>query len=114
MKEAPPTKMLMLYSELMLNMKTDNYSKPWSEEQLMKVKYSMEQFKISLVRTFSDHCNFQLYLLNFHLLYQVVADLWEFGTLLALDTSMFEQYNLNLNRAYRQFQNERIHLRMKQ
>lgn len=39
----------------------------WSKRDMMPVKYCIDPFKSSLLRTLRDHCIFGLYTLNFHL-----------------------------------------------
>lgn len=77
-------------------------AKAWSESQLMELKYRPEQFKRSLVRTFSENCNFALYTLKYYLLDQVVQDLQKSNTLSVSHASQFEQYNVNIKHDYRQ------------
>lgn len=89
MKETPLTKVHAIYPELMLSSKGEKRHKGWSKKQLMELKYCVEQFKRSLVRTCSHHCNFGLYTLTFHLLDKVLEDLQAFGTPSVLDASPF-------------------------
>lgn len=46
----------MTYSDLMLSMTAENGGKGLNERLLIDLKYGIEQFKRSFVRTFSDHC----------------------------------------------------------
>lgn len=102
MKVAPLTKVYVLYSELMLSMKTDSGLNGWSEEQLMELNYRIEKFKRSLIRKFSDHCYFGLHTLVGPLLHQVVKYLQEFGTSSVSNTSSFEQYSVIIKHGHRQ------------
>lgn len=102
LKESPLTKVHMLFFKLMLKMKSDNGRKAWSEWNLMKLKHGKEQFKRSLEMTFSDHCNFGLYTLKFHLLHHVIKYLQLLGTMSILDALTFEHYNVNIQHAYGQ------------
>lgn len=114
MKEAPVTKVYVLYSKLMLIIKTDNCCKGWVEQQLMQLNYCLEQFKRALVRTFRDHCIFGLYTVTLHLLGQVVEGLQPFDTLSVLPASPFEQYSLNINNAYKQTSSRRARVGVRQ
>lgn len=49
-----------LYSEIMPSTMTDNGRSGWSERQLMDLEYRREQFKTSLVWTFSGDLNIGL------------------------------------------------------
>lgn len=81
MKEAPLTKVHVLYSELLLCMTTDNGRKSWSEMWLGDWEYRTGQFKRSLLRPVSDHFNLELYTLKFHVPDHVVEVLLAFDIL---------------------------------
>lgn len=101
MKEAPLTKIHVLYLDLMLNMTTDNGCRGRSEGHPVELEYYKEQFKRSLVRTSSDHCKLGLYMLKVHLLYHAVEDLKAFGTLSLLHDSSIGQYRVNIKHVYK-------------
>lgn len=77
-------------------------AKRWNKRQLTQLKYGIEQFKRSLVSTFSDHCISGLYTLKFHLLGHVVKALQAFGRLSVIDAKPFEQCSVDMKNAYRQ------------
>lgn len=80
MQGAPLKKVHVFNSKLMRCMTTDSDCKGRMERQLLDLKYRNEMFRISLVRSFSDHCNFELYTLKFRLLDYVVKYLPAFRT----------------------------------
>lgn len=53
------------------------------------------------MRTFSDHRNFELYLLRFHGVDDIV-DFQAFGTMSVLDLLPFEQCKITIENAYKQ------------
>lgn len=67
-----------------------------NETKPMEMKYVTEQFKRSVARNFSDHCNSGYYALKFNVLKHFVEELKAFGILSEVDASRFEQYNVNI------------------
>lgn len=61
----------------------------------------VKTFKRMLVDTFDDHCGSGLYTLKHHLLYHIMEDLWNFGTLSVLNCSSYEQLNEYVKHSYR-------------
>lgn len=99
MEEAPLTKVHMPCSELMPSITTDNSQKGCSYRKLMKLNYCINQIKRSLVRAFSDHCDFGLHGLKIHLPDHVVETFQAFGTLSVLEAWPIDQYSLNIKHA---------------
>lgn len=94
----------------------ENYNRQpetfWNDEHLQKLQAKLRVFDLSMVRTFPEHYSLRLYTLKFHLLDYVDKDLPNFGTLLVLNASPFEHYNLDgykpsvqvgIERSWRQF-----------
>lgn len=82
--ESPPTNIHDQYTYIVNRLISNNYSTWWSKDDVEEMSSSIRQFKKSMWRLFSSHCEQRLNTLKFHLLDHLVDDLDRFGAFLVL------------------------------
>lgn len=96
-----------IYFDPMITMIKDHEKEGWDEHKLQKQQLQVINFKRSLVKTISKHCNSALITVMFHLQDHVVEFLRVFGALFVFDASPLKQYSVSIKQAYKQTSQER-------
>ena len=97
---APLSSLHTLYTDIILSIRTENFNRCWTAQDLSNLKSSISHFKKMASYIFSPHCSRGFITLKMHLLDHLVDDLERFGSFGVLSASPFEHYNSSIKKAY--------------
>lgn len=95
MQSAPITRVHTMYAKLKNTLRPSDAGGA-SLDVLVDKTSDTQKFKDMLKSIFDEHCISGLYMMKLHLLDHILEDLEEFGSLVVLNSSLFERSNINI------------------